>query len=233
MSAGDIAVLVILLLSALLAFIRGFVREVLSIAGWVGAALVTIYAFPKTTWFLRQYITIELLADLLTGVAIFVVTLIVLSTISHYIAKGVRGSAVNAVDRSLGFVFGLARGAVLVCLAYLLIVYFYPTPSERPEWVREAKTQPWLERGADALREMVPASTLEAGTESLDAAREQVDQGVEAVDTLQRLTRPSDGDGPPLSTQPQLPTNDGAPEDEAGYNQPQRNQLDRLIENSQ
>lgn len=224
--AGDIAVLVIVLVSALLAFVRGFVREVLSIAGWIGAALVTIWAFPRTTWFLRQYITVELLADVVTGLTIFIVTLIVFSTLSHYIAKGVRGSAVNAVDRSLGFLFGLARGAVLVSLAYLLIVYFYPQAEQQPGWVREARSQPWVERGADLLRRMVPNDALDAGLRRVDAARGRAERGAEAAQALQRLA-------PELSPSRAPAGNEGAPADEAGYNRPQRDQLDRLIENAQ
>lgn len=228
-SSGDIAVILILLLSALLAFLRGFVREVLSIAGWVGAALVTIWAFPQTTWFMRQYISIELLADVVTGVGIFVVTLIALSAVSHYIAKGVRGSAVNAVDRSLGFLFGLLRGAVLVSLAYLLVVYFYPEPDQRPAWIREARSEPWLSRGAEVLRQLVPDDRLDEGFRQIDTARDQVERGADAVQMIQEITPQLSPSRP--APAPQGMPNEDAPEDEAGYNQPQRDQMNRLIEN--
>ena len=107
----DIAVIVILLLSALLAFARGLVREVLSVGAWVGAAFATLYLFPHVLPMVQQVVAKELVAKAVAGVGIFVVSLVLLSIISHQLSKGVRGSALSAVDRSLGFVFGIARGA--------------------------------------------------------------------------------------------------------------------------
>ena len=95
LAAGDIAILIILAISAFLALARGFVAEVLSIAGWLGAALVTLWTFNDARPYLRQYIEMQLLADILTGVGIFVVALVIFSTISHLIARVVKGSALS------------------------------------------------------------------------------------------------------------------------------------------
>lgn len=217
MNPGDIAVVVILLVSALLAFARGFVREVLSIAAWIGAAFVTLYAFPYARPFLRQYITVELLADIATGVGIFVVALIVFSTLSHYIAKGVQGTTLNAVDRSLGFLFGLARGALLVCLGYLMLLWLFPPPNQ-PVWVQQARFLPWVERGAEALRTMVPQEVLERSLGRANAARQRIEQDAQTVDRLRQLSVP-------------LP-NSNAPQDQPGYNQEQRDAIQPLFENA-
>jgi hypothetical protein len=106
----DIAVLGVLAISGLVAFSRGLVREVLSIAAWVGAAALTVYAFPHFRDFTRGYIKNELAADIATGVAIFVVLLFVFTAVSHMLSRNVRSSSFGALDRSLGFLFGSARG---------------------------------------------------------------------------------------------------------------------------
>lgn len=160
---GDVAVIVILLVSALLAFARGFVREVLSIAGWIGAAVVTYYLFDYAQPFLLKYPVIpEPVANIITGAVIFIIALIVFSTIAHVIARAVRGTSLSAVDRSLGFLFGVVRGAILVCLAYLLLIWAQPEGEEAQwTWISEAKSQPMVAQGADFLKSLVPADTLE------------------------------------------------------------------------
>ncbi|TSD88890.1 CvpA family protein [Mycobacterium sp. KBS0706] len=168
-AAGDIAILIILAISAFLALARGFVAEVLSIAGWLGAALVTLWTFNDARPYLRQYIEMQLLADILTGVGIFVVALVIFSTISHLIARVVKGSALSAVDRSLGFAFGVVRGAVLVCLAYLLLTWVFPE-TRRPPWLENARMLPWVQAGAEYLKTLVPQEAL-AG--AIDKAKQE------------------------------------------------------------
>jgi membrane protein required for colicin V production len=83
----DIAVIVVLLISALLAYARGFVHEVLAVAGWVGAIFATIYGFPYARPYARSLIPVELIADLVAGLVIFVVTLVLLS----FVTRGAAG----------------------------------------------------------------------------------------------------------------------------------------------
>ena len=113
----DIAIGVVLLISGLLAFVRGFVHEVLAVGAWIGAIVVAVFGFPYHRPYARDLIPHELVADAAAGAAIFVVALVVLSLLTRALSDRVKDSALNALDRSLGFVFGLLRGAVLVCLA--------------------------------------------------------------------------------------------------------------------
>ena len=154
----DVGVLVILLISALLAFARGLIKETLSIIGWVGALFAVLYVFPILQPFTRDFIPVDILADAITGVVIFIAALVAISIVSYAIAKRVKESSLNAIDRSLGFLFGLARGAVVVCIAYLVIVQLVPT-SEHPIWIREAKSLETVELGANLLIRLVPESS--------------------------------------------------------------------------
>ena len=83
----DIGAIALLLLSALFAYARGFVREVFSIIGWVGAVFVTFYSFPYVIPYRRKLIPIEIIADLATGSIIFIFTLALLTIITKNISK--------------------------------------------------------------------------------------------------------------------------------------------------
>ncbi|MCG8493329.1 MAG: CvpA family protein, partial [Sneathiellales bacterium] len=83
----DAGILVVLLISAIFGFARGFVKEVLSISGWIGATFITLYAFPLLRPYAQQYIEIQLIADILTGSLIFILSLVLLSYITHAISE--------------------------------------------------------------------------------------------------------------------------------------------------
>ncbi len=167
MNVIDIGVFVIVVLSALLAFSRGLVRELLSVAGWVGAAFATLYLFPLAQPLARDLIPITLAADLGSALLIFLVVLIAFSILSGFITRRLHQTDFKLLDRSLGFVFGAARGLVLLSLGLLLVNWAYK-PDERPKSVREAKSLPVLAYGADLLRSLVPNDFLEGSKVSVD-----------------------------------------------------------------
>jgi membrane protein required for colicin V production len=150
MNTIDAIVIGIIAISTLIAFLRGFVREMLTVGSWIGAALVTLYGFPLIQPKFEHWIASRLAADIIGALTLFLLTLILLSLLSHAIARFVRGSALTAVDRSLGLLFGLVRGAILVSLAYMLIIWL------DPNIVRGARTAPMMARGAEILRGWAP-----------------------------------------------------------------------------
>jgi membrane protein required for colicin V production len=151
----DGVVLAILAVSAILAFFRGLVREVLGIGAWVGAAVAAFVAWPQVRPLVGDHVEPPWLADGVAAGSVFLVVLVVLKIIIAWIAAKVERSALGGVDRALGLVFGLVRGAFLVVLAYILAERFYP--AERwPEAVREARALPLVADGADWLVEQLP-----------------------------------------------------------------------------
>lgn len=227
----DLAVLAIVLLSALLAFARGFIREVLSVAAWVGAAFAAIWAFPHVQPVARDFIAMELAANAAAAVGVFIVALILLSLVFGRLGRRVRGSSLSAVDRSLGFLFGVARGAILVCLAYLMVTWIYPA-DQQPEWLRSARTMPVIRSGAEKLRRLIPDETgsragIEGG-QAADAARVRANRTMQE-ETLRRLSTPTTG---PATDPARRPAKTDAPTSEPGYNQQERSQLRGLFERS-
>ncbi len=217
----DLAVVDILLISALIAFSRGIVREVLSIGAWVAAALAAIWGFPYGKEIARKYIAMPILADAVAATTIFLVTLIVCVAISHAIARNVRGSTFGALDRSLGLLFGLVRGAVLICFAYLLYTWAVPNEADQPEIIKTARSQPLVASGAGMLRSLLPRNALDQGAEAAASAKKELEQQVreQALQTV--------------IPQPQPAAKPAAPKQDPGYNAAERKRLDRLIQGSE
>src|ERR1044072_3291556 len=114
----DGILLAVMLISALLAMIRGFMREVLSIASWAAAALVTLYFYKRLMPSAEQYFTNQYVAMGLVVGCLFFGTLIIVAIITIKISDAILDSRIGALDRTLGFLFGLARGFVIVVVAY-------------------------------------------------------------------------------------------------------------------
>jgi len=151
----DAGVIVVLLGSAIFAYARGFVHEVFSIVGWIGAIAATFYGFPFAQPYARQLIETEILADLTSGTLIFLFALVVLSTMTRSISSKVKDSALNALDRALGFLFGLVRGALIVVVAYIGLEILV-LQKDYPDWVRSARTMQLIGPAADLLLESLP-----------------------------------------------------------------------------
>ncbi len=151
----DLAVLGVLVISALLAFMRGLVREVLGLAAWVGAIFCGVWALPRVQPHLRDWLGASPWIDPLAFAIVFVVSLIVFMLISRWVSALVRASPVGGLDRTLGLVFGLARGAVLLVLAYVLADRVMPV-NRWPEPVLNARLIGPVYQGAKWVVEQLP-----------------------------------------------------------------------------
>ncbi len=212
----DLAVGIILLISALLAFMRGFVHEVLSIAAWIGAVLAAVQGLPFVRPYVRKVIDIDWAADAAAAVTIFLVVLLILSIITNAVARSIQKSALNNLDRALGFVFGLARAVVILGVGLIITDWL---TDRRPTWMARAKTLPVIEMAASGLKAVVPASFLAARDTAKDGA--VPDRILDSKQALERLIVPVPQSTAPASVRP-----------EGGYDDKDRSTLDSLIERS-
>ena len=157
----DIILAAIMLVSGFLAMLRGLTREVLSILSWAVAALATLYFFPKYQAQARVYIEPALLADAALAGCIFLVVLIIVSLITVRISDGVLDSRIGALDRTLGFIFGLARGLVLVVIAYLFFTWLVPEDTQ-PQWIQNARSLPILKQTGAGIVSLLPEDPASA-----------------------------------------------------------------------
>jgi membrane protein required for colicin V production len=204
-NAVDIVVVVVLLASGVFALMRGFVYEVLAVAGWVAAVLSAFWGLPLVRPLARSYISNATIADAAGGFAIFLAVLLISSLVTHAIAKRVQRSAVSSVDRSLGFAFGLLRGLVLVSLCYMVATALL-TPAE-PEVLSTAKTRPLLALGAETLRSLVPTSLV---GDVEDKARQATDLATKAAtkEMYDRLQSPKPRPSEPAQNGDKTPAYD-------------------------
>jgi len=151
----DVILLLVMLISGLLAMIRGFMREILSIAAWIIAALVTLYAYPRALPLAKDYVSSTMVATGISVAGIFLITLLVVSVITVRISDLVLDSRIGALDRSLGFLFGLGRGLIIVVVAFLFFAWLVPDRSQ-PEWVRGAKSKVVLQSTGQWLESLLP-----------------------------------------------------------------------------
>jgi membrane protein required for colicin V production len=151
----DLVLLGVMLISGLLAMVRGFMREILSIAAWGAAAVVTLYSFSKLLPTAKTYFNNDTVASVVVVVGVFVGTLIVVSVITVRISDMILDSRIGALDRTLGFLFGLARGLLIVVVAFLFFSWLVPD-KQRPDWVNGAKSLTVLKSTGDWLMALLP-----------------------------------------------------------------------------
>jgi membrane protein required for colicin V production len=151
----DLFLIAVMLISGLLAMVRGLIREVLSIAGWGAAAIAGLYAFTKLLPITKQYISNDYVAAGVTIGGAFFLTLIVVSIITVKISDTVLDSRIGALDRTLGFLFGLARGLIIVVVAFIFFDWLVPAKSQ-PDMIRNARSRIVLQNTGDWLKGLLP-----------------------------------------------------------------------------
>lgn len=151
----DLVVIAVLAISALHAFLRGFVREVLGILAWGGAVYFAMETGGQVRDRFRGWIGNPDFADPAACGAMFLVALIFLSIITGMLGNLVRASGLGGVDRTVGVVYGLLRGAALVVAAYFAGGFVMPV--ERwPEPVQQARLLPQVHDAAQWVAERIP-----------------------------------------------------------------------------
>lgn len=230
MTALDLAVIAVIVLSGLFAFSRGFVREELSIATWIGASFFTFYAFP----FARPYAAKALpplLSDAVAIFAPFAVAFVVLSIITATIARRVKDSPLSSVDRTLGLIFGLVRGAFLACLGYIALTWLMPAPL--PDWIAHARTRPLLASGAAALTRIMPDDMRDRASKAASRYERSSAQDVEGAIGALRTPRPAappPAPAPAPSATPSAPRGSTNPASVPVYTPADQRDLQRLFQ---
>jgi membrane protein required for colicin V production len=151
----DIVLLSVMLISGILAMIRGFMREVLSIAAWGAAAVATALLYNKLLPIAKANIASDMVATAAVVGGVFLLTLLVVSILTVRISDMILDSRIGALDRTLGFLFGLGRGLIIVVVAFVFFAWLVP-PTKQPEGVRNAKSRVVLENTGEWLQALLP-----------------------------------------------------------------------------
>jgi len=208
----DLILVGIMIVSGLLALMRGFTREVLSLVAWGAAAVAGFLAVlqPELIDFAAQYLPPPpLISKIAVGAAAFLLVLLFMSLISVKLGDLVLESAAGPFDRTVGFAYGLVRGLLIVVVAYLGYIWLVPR-EKHEDWVRNAQSLPVIETVSQFVITFLPDDIAE---------------------TLQGKTYFGSQDVP--GAQPGSAGNDGDSDPNDGYRSGQSRVLDQLIESTQ
>jgi membrane protein required for colicin V production len=219
MNTLDIVVIVVILLSAGFAYMRGFVRELLAIVAWLGAALITFYGYLYAVPLAEKFLPKGPIANISAGAAVFVIALIVLSIITASLARRVSQSGMSSFDRLFGLVFGIVRGAILVSLGYIALNWYLPPGKPQPEWMTTSHSRPLLQAGANMLESFIPSRWRDQVKTTVSREPAKSDAASDAESATRALVSPKPAAKPPN------PAPTYRPEDRAD--------MDRLINQQQ
>jgi membrane protein required for colicin V production len=170
----DVGLLIIMLLSGLFAMARGFVREVLSIGSWLLAAFTAVWLHPRFMSLATEKIPNEMIAKGVVIGIIFIIVLMLVSFITGRISDMILNSAVGFIDRALGFVFGMARGFLIVTIAFMFFTWLVPTDKDGKggsfDFVKNAKSLSALQQTADKIWSFIPDNASELMKKQIDKA---------------------------------------------------------------
>lgn len=208
----DVIFLIIVGISALVGIARGMTKEILSVAGWILAAAAVFYLVPVLDPIMQQYIASKILSTIVSGLVILIVFCIFWILTVDRLGSVVRASRLSAVDRILGFVFGAARGVLIVILVALMITTIIPeqskngvfkdsqyfkVASDSAEPLKQLIPSDWIDRFKSKTEEFMLAKNEEAKSEpkkddeksEKPTISEKIKKAAEAVDNLQALKK--------------------------------------------
>lgn len=214
----DLTIGGLMLVSGLLALMRGFTREITSLVAWgaAGAAAVVAAFTPELVSQAQVYVKEEWLAQAAVGGGVFLIVLIILSLISIRFTDWLLDSSPGAFDRTLGFFYGLARGLILVVILYSFYIFFIPQKTHF-QGLREARSLMSVESVALKMYEFFPAKFAE--------------QAAILRDKTYTYTRQNQN-GQTTGGKTKSDTTSGATK-ENNYQEGDKKVLDQLIENTQ
>ncbi len=239
----DIIVGIILVGSAIISFLRGFIREVLTIFGIVGGMVAAYIGGPllipsMSKWLgikegeevpkLFDAIPYDFLANILSYGAVFLGFAIVLSIISHLLSEGASRIGLGALDRTLGVVFGLARGVLVLGLIYLPFMYL-ASDETRADWFAGSKTHIYLEATAGWIGNFIPKETIDEIKENAEKV-EEANGTREKLRDLGMLPGEENKEGDDELQQKELKGSEAPINKKEGYTEQFRNEMQDLIE---
>ena len=163
MSWVDLVILGVIVLSSLISLIRGFVKESISLVTWVVAIVIAYRYFMPFSELLEPFVNSLTMRKWIGGGILFVATLIVGAIVNFIVSQLVSKTGLSGTDKTLGVVFGLARGVLIVSLMVLLASL---TPMPSAEWWQDSALIGFFQQLADWIKGIIPPD--EAGQLSLD-----------------------------------------------------------------
>lgn len=149
----DIIVIMTIMVSAVLSLMRGFIKEVLSLTGWAGAVFITFFSFPYVVKAMAGVDLSSVVLNVIAIIVVFIVAMIILGLLNSAILSAIRETTRGPIDSSLGFLFGLVRGYVIVALMHFAVILV--TEDDGPDWLTAGETYKLTRIGAEVIQDNV------------------------------------------------------------------------------
>lgn len=210
----DVLFVLTLILSGLWGYMRGLVKEIFAIFAWVGAAVATKYGSlvvePSIAEVIGKGGESTLFSQAVTYIILFLIFFVLFSIISKKFSKRMEASEFEGLDKTLGFLFGIIRGIVVIALIYMFFIWLFAEEDQRPDWIKKARSRPILRVTSQVLTELFLPGEFEELDEDIKEGKDNKDQ------TYNRLSRPEEEKRTLIDS-------------EAGYNNSERRELDKQI----
>lgn len=240
----DIVILIMVGISGLIALSRGLIKEVLSIIGWVLSGFAVVWLLPVFTKITRQYINSGLISGIVSAVFILILFMVIWIIVTDNVVSKIRNSKLSGLDRILGLFFGVMRAFLLIVLIYILISWCMPEKSQ-PEFMQKSKYFQIAGSFAKPIESLIPQETLDVIKSKTDAYIAEKEQKAEqskaekqsnssdADELFNRLAQPkieSKKSEEKAAKSKDAKDKPAVHEDFSGYNNHERENLERLID---
>ena len=153
----DLIIIGVIVLSALISLIRGFVKESISLVTWIVAGVLALRYYAPMADLLEPFINSVTLRQWVGGGILFVITLIVGAIVNFIISQLVSKTGLSGTDKALGVVFGAARGVLIVTMVVLLASL---TPMPEASWWQESTMITFFQQLAEWVRGVIPVDAV-------------------------------------------------------------------------
>jgi membrane protein required for colicin V production len=158
MSWFDLLILGIIVLSALISLIRGFVKESISLISWIIAGVIAFRYFAPMSELLEPYLSSPMVRSITAFAILFVCTLLVGAIVNFIMSQLVSKTGLSGTDKALGVVFGAARGVLIVTLIVLLASL---TPMPNTEWWQDSAMVGFFQQLGEWVKAFIPADAAD------------------------------------------------------------------------
>lgn len=177
----DIVIVAVVGLSAIIGMYRGLVREILSLAAWIGAGWTALTLYDPAKDLVKRWIDDPQWAGIVAGAGLFILALVALLIIAGYVSRNTkRASLLGPANRMLGIIFGILRGGVVVALVYIATVHIVglyeeegADEQENPKWVESSRLLPHVRAAAGVIERLVPEKMRPAPEEKRQDAGDE------------------------------------------------------------
>ncbi|MDR3126260.1 MAG: CvpA family protein [Rickettsiales bacterium] len=186
----DIIFLAVVIISAVMAYGKGFISEAFGLVSWVCAAIIAKFAYPAVAARLTEWSGISgTVCTISAYVSVFVASVLLLSLFNRRFSDALAGTVFDEADRSLGVLFGAVRGVIVMAFVYIGFLWFMPNEAERPAWILSAKSQPLLRYASVFITKLLP------GDGSFGGIGEVVSSNIpdSEVEAFEKLVKPDVG----------------------------------------